>query len=259
MCMVWSHGILTRGNLLNMLPNFLCVHRKYSLFRKRRKESKISFHLLSKLALNRTILALRYTAGLLQHSGWLSICSPRIAWRETFVKLPCICSHQSTTFLPLLTCMIPFHSSVCDHSITKMSSFPCSFYQTCTQNSLIHLGFFSLKPHGMDRKSDQDGRQRESWISLWKSKEGRTKGSLLLGWSAFSGVSEEKDVSWYSSTLAQTWNMVKTSKFTSSLPCFLNIALRNKDVILELQKQNCFNATEKQILYFSCKGPARIV
>lgn len=40
---------------------------------------------------------------------------------------------------------------------------------------------------------------------------------------------------------------------------FLNIALRNKDVILELQKQNCFNATEKQMLSLPCKGPARIV
>ncbi len=257
MCMVWSHGILTRGNLLNMLPNFLCVHRKYSLFRKRRKESKISFHLLSKLALNRTILALRYTAGLLQHSGWLSICSPRIAWRETFVKLPCICSHQSTTFLPLLTCMIPFHSSVCDHSIT--TSFPCSFYQTCTQNasSTSDSSHWSHM-EWTERATRMEDREKVGFLS-GSQKEGRTKGSLLLGWSAFSGVSEEKDVSWYSSTLAQTWNMVKTSKFTSSLPCFLNIALRNKDVILELQKQNCFNATEKQILYFSCKGPARIV
>lgn len=206
-------------------------------------------HLLSKLALNSTVLALRYTAGLLQHSGWLSICSPRIAWRETFVRLPCICSHQSTTFLPLLTCMLPFHSCVCDPSITKMSSFPCSFYQTCTQKTSSTI--FSLKPHGMDRKSDRDGRPRES-------RKGR--GGLLLGWSALSGVfEEEKDVSWYSSTLAQTWNMVKTSKFTSSLPFFLNIALRNKDVILELQKQNCLNATEKQILSLPCKGPARIV
>ncbi len=40
---------------------------------------------------------------------------------------------------------------------------------------------------------------------------------------------------------------------------FKNIALRNKDVILELQKQNCFNTTEKHILSLPCKCPARIV
>lgn len=38
-CSVGSLGVVTKWNLLNVLLNFLCVHRKYSVFRKREGES----------------------------------------------------------------------------------------------------------------------------------------------------------------------------------------------------------------------------
>lgn len=120
------------------------------------------------------------------------------------------------------------------------------FFKHAYKTHLIHRIKVTWRKGQTERPGMGGGRQKES-------QKGR--GGILRGWSALSGVfKEEKDVSWYSSTLAQIWNMVKTlflTKFASSLLFFfyffLNMALRNKDVIHELQKQNCFNATDKHI------------
>jgi len=111
----------------------------------------------------------------------------------------------------------------------------------------------SLKPHGeRDRSRDRDGR----WKTERKSerKERSFRGDVLhyLGFSKRKKMFPDTLPLWLRSEI---WSIhCFLTKRARSLLFSLNMAVRIKDVILRLQKQNCFKATEKQILSL---GPAR--
>lgn len=136
--MCWNvHGSLiwhpSRGNLLNVLLSFLCVHRKYSLFWKRRWESKRKYfttlsnlHLLSKLALNSTVQQ--------------DFCSTVVGWLvDCLFSLYCL---KGNVCQCLRLAAIHLQSSI--HNFSSSSHLHATFPLICLWSRHHNNVFFSL-------------------------------------------------------------------------------------------------------------------